>query len=173
MRYREINNKGSVLRSPWASVFISSEKSKPCDFTFIYPRRTYFCDCLHAKSLYLKYTWLQSEPLPPKSHRKDKFWNLSTGMRTIMCSLKILEALDITRGSDFFYLFQLVAENCNLNSFVWVFLLILSGVFRLSVKYGLPRFLLSATITIITKSYLFSIVWEKSSASIWFVNSVR
>ena len=49
-------------------------------------------------------------------------------------------------------------ENCNLNSFVWVFLLILSGVFRLSVKYGLPRFLLSTTITIITKNYLFSIV---------------
>ena len=89
MRYRKINNKGSVLRSPWASVFISSEKSKPCDFTFIFPRRTYFCDCLHAKSLYLKYSWLQSEPLPPKSHRKDKFRNLSTCMRTTMCSLKI------------------------------------------------------------------------------------
>lgn len=91
MRYRKINNKGSVLRSPWASVFISSEKSKPCDFTFIFPRRTYFCDCLHTKSLYLKYPWLQSEPLPPKSHRKDKFRNLSTGMRTTKCSLKILK----------------------------------------------------------------------------------
>ena len=35
-------------------------------------------------------------------------------------------------------------ENCNLNNFVWVFLLILSGVLRLSVKYGLSRFLLSS-----------------------------
>lgn len=104
MRYRKITNKGSVLRSPWASVFISSEKSKPCDFTFIFPRRTYFCDCLHAKSLYLKYSWLQSEPLPPKSHRKDKFWNLSTGMRTTMCSLKILK-LHSCRG---FRLFQFI-----------------------------------------------------------------
>ena len=93
MRYRKINNKDSVLRSPWASVFISSEKSKPCDFTFIFPRRTYFCDCLHAKSLYLKYSWLQSEPLPPKLHRKDKFRNLSTCMRTTMCSLKTLKPL--------------------------------------------------------------------------------
>jgi len=40
-------------------------------------------------------------------------------------------------------LFPLAPENCNLNNFVWVFLLILSGVFRLSVKYGLSRFLLS------------------------------
>lgn len=37
----------------------------------------------------------------------------------------------------------LAPENCNLNNFVWVFLLILSGVFRLSIKYGLSRFLLS------------------------------
>ena len=41
-------------------------------------------------------------------------------------------------------LFPLAPENCNLNNFVWVFLLILSGVFRLSVKYGLSRFLLSS-----------------------------
>ena len=41
------------------------------------------------------------------------------------------------------FLFPLAPENCNLNNFVWVFLLILSGVFRLSVKYGLSRFLLS------------------------------
>ena len=38
---------------------------------------------------------------------------------------------------------SIAPENCNLNNFVWVFLLILSGVFRLSIKYGLSRFLLS------------------------------
>ena len=38
----------------------------------------------------------------------------------------------------------LAPENRNLNNFVWVFLLILSGVLRLSVKYGLSRFLLSS-----------------------------
>ena len=113
MRYRKINNKGSVLRSPWASVFISSEKSKPCDFTFIYPRRTYFCDCLHAKSLYLKYPWLQSEPLPPKSHRKDKFRNLSTGMRTTKCSLKTLKPL-ILLG---FQTFSIYSHSTKTNAF--------------------------------------------------------
>ena len=148
MRYRKINNKGSVLRSPWASVFISSEKSKPCDFTFIFPRRTYFCDCLHAKSLYLKYSWLQSEPLPPKSHRKDKFRNLSMGMRTTMCSLKILKPHSC-RG---FRLFQFIPTrkyktdfNCfclgvltwyaliwyRLSQFYEVFWLLLSKSYRL------------------------------------------
>ena len=39
--------------------------------------------------------------------------------------------------------FPLAPENCDLNNFVWAFLLILSGVFRLSIKYGLSRFLLS------------------------------
>ena len=39
--------------------------------------------------------------------------------------------------------FPLAPENCDLNNFVWVFLLILSGVFRLSIKYGLSKFLLS------------------------------
>ena len=41
-------------------------------------------------------------------------------------------------------LFPLALENCNLNNFVWVFLHTLSGVFRLSAKYGLSRFLLSS-----------------------------
>ena len=40
-------------------------------------------------------------------------------------------------------LFPLAPENCDLNNYVWVFLLILSGVLRLSIKYGLSRFLLS------------------------------
>ena len=40
-------------------------------------------------------------------------------------------------------LFPLAPKNHHLNNFVWVFLLILSGVFRLSIKYGLLRFLLS------------------------------
>ena len=113
MRYRKINNKGSVLRSPWASVFISSGKSKPCDFTFIFPRRTYFCDCLHAKSLYLKYPWLQSEPLPPKSHRKDKFRNLSTGMRTTKCSLKTLKPLILLE----FQTFSIYSHSTTTNQF--------------------------------------------------------
>ena len=43
-----------------------------------------------------------------------------------------------------FQLFPLAPENCNLNNFVWVFLHTLSGVFRLSAKYGLSRFLLSS-----------------------------
>ena len=42
-----------------------------------------------------------------------------------------------------FFLFPLAPENCELNNFVWAFLLILSGVLRLSIKYGLSRFLLS------------------------------
>ena len=46
------------------------------------------------------------------------------------------------KGSEFLLLF-FAPENCDLNNFVWAFLLILSGVFRLSIKYGLSRFLLS------------------------------
>ena len=41
-------------------------------------------------------------------------------------------------------LFPFAPENCNLNKFVWIFLHTLSGVFRLSAKYGLSRFLLSS-----------------------------
>ena len=40
-------------------------------------------------------------------------------------------------------LLPLAPENCELNNFVWVLLLILSGVYRLSIRYGLSRFLLS------------------------------
>ena len=143
MRYRKINNKGSVLRSPWASVFISSEKSKPCDFTFIYPRRTYFCDCLHAKSLYLKYPWLQSEPLPPKSHRKDKFRNLSTGMRTTKCSLKTLKPLILLGFQTFFDLFQLAPCKLNLNTFVYeIYQRVFIFNLNYTVKHSLSNFLL-------------------------------
>lgn len=68
-----------------------AEKSELCGFTFVFPRQTCFYNCLHAKSLYLKYPLLQSKPLPLKSHRKDKFWNPSADMRTTMYSLKILK----------------------------------------------------------------------------------
>ena len=56
----------------------------------------------------------------------------------------LLEEIENERGyPEIVGLFPLAPENCNLNNFVWVFLLILSGVFRLSVKYELSRFLLS------------------------------
>ena len=56
----------------------------------------------------------------------------------------LLEEIEDERGyPEIQNLFPLAPENCDLNNFVWVFLLILSGVFRLSTKYGLSRFLLS------------------------------
>lgn len=54
------------------------------------------------------------------------------------------KTVDIPELFRFSELLPLAPENCNLNNFVWVFLHILSGVFRLSVKYGVLRFLLSS-----------------------------
>ena len=56
---------------------------------------------------------------------------------------RIRKTVGITRFFEFFELFPLAPENCDLNNFVWVFLLTLSRVFRLSIKYGLSGFLLS------------------------------
>lgn len=90
MRYRKINNKGSVLREPLSTAVHIKLKIGAVRFYVRFSSADIFLRLLHAKSLYLKYPLLQSEPLPLKSHRKDKFWNLSTGMRTTMCSLKTL-----------------------------------------------------------------------------------
>ena len=75
-------------------------------------------------------------------------------------ALKIMRFLGLVANQG--GLLPLAPENCNLNSFVWVFLLNIIGSVQIIRKIRTTKIfvvtVLSANITIIAKNYLFSIV---------------